>query len=135
MGKRMERVKANELRIGNLIYAVHEESESIRVVDIWFLEHQLNYEEDPYADEFSRGWWYTPIPLTPELLEMAGFEYIEYRSKWQKSDFIFQLEDLNELSDGFGLTHGFSVDIAIKYLHQLQNLFFSLCGKELEIKL
>ena len=31
--------------------------------------------------------------------------------------------------------HGCSIDILIKYLHHLQNLFFALTGKELEIKL
>jgi hypothetical protein len=78
-----------------------------------------------------------PIPLTPEILERCGFEEI------YKSDFTIRFDyKLNgKIGAGWNLINGhFHVRYIgekfthVKHLHQLQNLYFALTGRELEIK-
>ena len=78
-----------------------------------------------------------PIPLTEEILLKCGFEkgYIMY--------FIRICETRCYLRPSYrgGYYYGICPYIelrdckTIQYLHQLQNLYFALTGKELEIKL
>lgn len=70
-----------------------------------------------------------PIPLTEEWLEKFGFEM----GKNPKIIQLFPMQ-LLETPNGFEyfLGHGFGGKfIVIKYLHQLQNLYFALTGEEL----
>lgn len=75
-----------------------------------------------------------PIPLTDHWLDRFGFKYSHdtvhpnrvFRKTWDEGNF-----DLEEIvSYHFG---GSFLDVEIKYVHQLQNLFYSLTGKELEL--
>lgn len=83
---------------------------------------------------------WSPVPLTEEWLLRLGF-YLNDRGHekqygpphdwspcyiyWDKlSGFCFQFEN-------YQLNYE---DIKVEYVHQLQNLYFSLTGKELEIK-
>lgn len=130
-----------ELRIGNyveyngctgVVYAVHSpmpcEDEHFR--DIGIVELVIGGIVTARIDEIQ------PIPLTEELLLKFGFEelyrsdfvvryeipqypYIEY--KWTKS-FEWNM-----------FIYGNKVD-NISFIHQLQNLYYSLTGQELEIK-
>jgi hypothetical protein len=83
---------------------------------------------------------FDPIPLTPEILEACGFKdgvivtryeaiiVKEYKTTTQgvfKGKWCMMLCD----SIPYQLQHHF------QYLHELQNLFFALTGKELEVKL
>ena len=80
-----------------------------------------------------------PIPLTEEILLKFGFKYREFLN-----DFFIKLDDHNiliaekeviwfaiykceENQRKYFLTKRY-------YAHQLQNLFFSLCGEELTFK-
>ena len=73
-----------------------------------------------------------PIPLTKEWLLKFGFKYKEM---YYESEYLTALNDcfiVVERVTGF-----FYVDAPnneIKYVHQLQNLYFALTGEELEIK-
>lgn len=82
-----------------------------------------------------------PIPLTPEILENIGFEnfpsgsldrwklvrfYLE-SSMHSKEVFQFRWENMDNT--------GSAPTTKIKYLHQLQNLYFALCGEELKVHL
>ena len=83
--------------------------------------------------DLSNDDFHEPIPLTPELLIKCGFEGMV-----RKNDYIL---------DGFRITHvhlteNFCYALGngcnpptMKYLHQLQNLYYVLTGKELEIDL
>lgn len=84
-----------------------------------------------------------PISLSPEILEACGFVNTptkNYPHSYEKNDsdladdWTFRIwwwgEDI--CIEPFGRDHG---HISIKYLHQLQNIFFALTGKELELKL
>ena len=66
-----------------------------------------------------------PIHLTPEVLEACDWN--GYKSLYIGS--YFNLDTYGHLYYGSDYT-GINVD----YLHQLQNLYFDLCGQELEYK-
>jgi len=106
-------IKANELRIGN-----------------WVMEgiefHKIDYRES----DFFHVEIFEPIPLTPEILEKAGFVNSE------SIELFFELTGF-KISDGKILHTHFKRDrgVQILNLHQLQNLYFALTGEEIEINL
>jgi hypothetical protein len=128
-------MKASELRIGNYINYFSESA------DKWYDFHQVTantIECIDYNDgAVDHG---DPIPLTEHLLMKFGFEidYIitsmsgatlrrivgdkiaNFRLTYSGSDWW--------LSHIYGHCFGFS---PIKYVHQLQNLYFALTGEEL----
>lgn len=83
--------------------------------------------------------YYKPIPLTEEILLKCGFEFND-SSHYQISKpsiFIEELRYVYNIND-FEIIlfkgiyyYKYNNNIEVKYLHQLQNLFFSLCGEEL----
>ena len=72
-----------------------------------------------------------PIPLTTEVLEMCGFEDKEYTMELNGLTFSWGSRVV-----ATGLRSSWSCDQYphIKYLHQLQNLYFALTGEELTYK-
>lgn len=114
-------MKSNELRIGNY---VNIDGDALYVTgsDIAYFE---------YNDKE-----YTAIPLTPEILEKAGFvsnsivPFIKGRlaiTARHDQDYIFEW---CKRDDQFG-----SPGTSFKYVHELQNLYFALTGEELPIEL
>jgi hypothetical protein len=126
-------MKANELRVGN-----------------WFNEFGIPKQVTPnlilklYQIEIAGkvAIDISPIPLTPEILVKAGFD---------------KQQTIVGMNDGFDYAIGFNpvtynhillinsnrcgeffyqnIHHQIKYVHQLQNLYFCLTGKELNIEL
>jgi hypothetical protein len=127
---------ANELRIGNYVY-FHGDVEEINMVDGFGV---IGREEQPsYSiDEFE------PIPLTEEwILKFEGFfkdgehlsigrydykycfKYRDWADNW--AFYIEYTDSPNSNDDGVKYPIAFD----IKYVHQLQNLYFALTGEEL----
>jgi hypothetical protein len=78
--------------------------------------------------------FYDPIPLTPEILEKAGFKNPEkdlYLIDLNADGKHFTL--LKNLNGFVVLSH--EITYVLKSVHQLQNLIFALTGNELEINL
>lgn len=87
------------------------------------------------------------IPLTPEILEKAGFfKVVDGRWKIENMTTYYYLSTARDYKEGFGAKIVFSdtgedtgyapfMAEPMYYLHQLQNLFFALTGEELEIEL
>ena len=88
-----------------------------------------------------------PITITPEVLEACGFRLLQknnchYVIDWpnqrisQQKISVFRSNDVFNVA--FSNTLSGYVDYIlpteIEYLHQLQNLYFDLCGQELEYK-
>jgi len=85
-----------------------------------------------------------PVELTPEILEKCGFErkfnYASNRNSFHVSskgrDFALEVIDENQWSfyqiNNVGMIHRLA---SLQYLHQLQNLYYTLCGTELNINL
>lgn len=75
------------------------------------------------------------IPLTEEILLKCGFDNFEGWITHEDCDFILECEDnsweepsIDVIFEGRYLT-------CIENLHQLQNLYYYLVGKELKVKL
>ena len=113
---------SNELRIGNYVY-FHGDVKEINMVDGFGV---IGRKEQPLfsIDEFE------PIPLTEEWLLRFGFELDIEDDGYQKGKYKVSVSDEGCL---FFIYMGYyPEEIAeFKYVHQLQNLYFALTGKEL----
>lgn len=139
-------IAANELRTSNWILLDKDGGQIPYLVTSHDIEEIESYGEDCH-----------PIPLTPEILEKAGFEYYIHNGIASLGD-IKKDGDTHEWSlpaqrtDGHDIGSSFSIirwgnesepfyfsshkiRIHIQYLHQLQNLYYALTGEELNIQL
>jgi hypothetical protein len=127
-------IKVEELRIGNWIYntkgkpsKINEikrhpsgERDFAHIVTLQGLGSFGGYVED-----------LQPIPLTPEILEKCGLE----RDTVTKTE-VYRFPKLSLMRGLDNEYRFFDIKSApIKYLHQLQNLYFALTGTELQISL
>lgn len=120
-------LKPEELRIGNYVLAEQDNiADAIGVVK-WIGRNSVSVKCDTYETGLMKA-KFKSIPLTEEWLEKFGFQI--------RDDMMPYLEKLGLLdNDGKYYYWGEeSVDVKIKYVHQLQNLFHSLTGEELTIK-
>lgn len=113
-------MKANELRIGNLIFW---DGEIYEVKRSFF---------DQYSDDEIK-----PIPLTEEWLLKFGFKETE-KQTYEITDFKDCIDFCVSIyEDKVILTFWSDDPIYFRYsemnVHQLQNLYFSLTGEELTL--
>ena len=111
-------MEAKEFRIGNAYR--------------WYADGKYYYyivKEKDFASGYLRN--FEPITLTEGMLLKCGFERAlnQYKKTTKTKPFIiiflenqFQYDDLRYRTN-------------LKYIHQLQNLYFALTGEELEIDL
>jgi hypothetical protein len=119
-------IQVNELRIGNLcrdrltgtLLAV----EKLTKLDVFY------YVVDRSKYPLPVSWQAEPIPLTAELLEKCG---CKLRDGYIKNYPLYSITSQNG-KEQIQITGYISLP-QIKYLHQLQNLYFALTGEELEI--
>ena len=124
-------MEAQELRIGNFIAyePTIDDWEEIYVKPGTIIQCEIS------PDSFE------PIPLTEKWLINFGFIHAkfssEYWSHWVlKNGWSISLSNHTEESSGVnkGLFYWGDDYIEIKYVHQLQNLYFALTGEELVVK-
>jgi hypothetical protein len=124
-------MKANELRVSNIlkqgvVMEIHS-SDAIMSVDGLMASNKMPLEI------------LEPIPLTPEILEQCGFVRVDnkFYHNWQlrDSDGSYSVQERDD-------TYFFSNDYSdagcyvltdIKYLHELQNIYWCLAHKELTV--
>jgi hypothetical protein len=113
-------MEAKELRIGNCIL----KNGSNYIVDTLFFV-------DVY-DGTAMGFDLQPIPLTEEWLLKFGFKR-RYNAPAMLINYgeLQSVFTINIVKNEFYFTYG---DLQVKYLHQLQNLYFALTNEELTIK-
>jgi hypothetical protein len=146
-------IKPEELRIGNLFYPINRDQEihipasvpfKIMTVEP-FKVKAIMAEKHPALNE-----WVefdirevSPISLTSEWLERFGFEIMD-----AEVDFMeYEIEgtDISICNDGgldfesenpyyFLWDGNYQHKTVVKYVHQLQNLYFTLTGEELTLK-
>ena len=116
-------MKATELRIGNWIQGYHAPEDIGQVT----AEHFSTVDPDGYIDGDG-------IPLTPEILENAGFEFVMEAGGYCDKNHILYTTNTHIIFCPY-CTKDENCYINIIYLHQLQNLYFALTGEELEVKL
>ena len=133
-------MKANELRIGNWInisFRNHDRKGDYQIVASQILDLFSNGEKSSFI--------YKPIPLTEEWLLKFGFEqqigFIKFIGEpYQKDSFEVALNDVGKWYCYYrNFVKGKVDDFVLlkndlKHVHQLQNLFYALCGEELTIK-
>ena len=123
-------IKANELRIGNILYSNLTERNFIcNSEDIYNLAMDYNANNANYVE------------LTEEWLLKFGFEkddtgvdmFDQDYCEWYQIEFPI-IGVLCQSSDKSYLFDENTDTLRIKYVHQLQNLYFALTGEELTIK-
>lgn len=141
-------MKKNEIRIGNLFvnmaggYGV-KKGEVDTVNTIGF--HGVNRWEDMGANGICLFDQMQPLPITDDWLLKFGFIYImgSYVDERRPTKFIGCIHHKGDTSflGKVGNTGIYQyrfddtcIMSEIKYVHQLQNLYFALTGQELEIK-
>jgi hypothetical protein len=125
-------MKANELRIGSLVYITDTSTllfyKQVTQINIHNLMYLCGETKDPFEFEIE------PIPLTEEWLLKFGAKKESY------TYFIRMPYELDEhgikfqitLRKGIFIYYGsIGQFIKIQYVHQLQNLYFALTNEEL----
>jgi len=152
-------IQANELRIGNFVMtnnSKYRTDDVGKVACIVSIDSERSFEEikgtasvylidDKWKDTY--GQWltfYEPIPITEEWLLKFGFKkresgvcdsfYIGFNPVTH--DWLFDLVWLKKMMDYSYEGNPFYKNghHEVKYIHQLQNLYFALTQTELELK-
>jgi hypothetical protein len=121
-------MKANELRIGNLLRDKVSKTE-LKVIELTEKDIVI-YVIDRSRFPLQSGWALEPIPLTEEWLVKLGFD-----NKYSKGKFT--IIPIGKLNYEQGRTYFNCLTILNhqpKYVHQLQNLYFALTSQELTLK-
>jgi hypothetical protein len=129
-------MKTHELRIGNYVLdnlggilkikGINEESDlshvrGILLTEEWFLKS--GFEIKP-----TRSFHKTPIYFRSDMDSDYCFSYADFRDDY---GFYIEYTDSPFKSDDYKL---YPISFGIKYVHQLQNLYFSVVGAELEFE-
>ena len=134
-------INLNELRLGNGVYSI-EVGENVQISSI---------DEDCVTFKDTITWDYVsadmiePIQLTEDLLLKFGFEktddygdQVYYEPIYRVNRNYYICFDHDRISFGLAVfgncTSLFYDDENLQFIHQLQNLYHSLTGQELEIK-
>jgi len=140
-------MKANELRIGNKLYFCNRSHIVMGIsINLLFIENDFKHVIGPYEIED-----FSPIPLTEDCLVKFGFNKIEdtHRKIINEEDLCvyemllidpcndagyivqyYEVFDTNPETDDYRFV---SLQNEVKYVHQLQNLYFALTGEELVV--
>jgi len=120
-------MKTNELRIGNYLNGKQ------GYVTVTEIRINNNVKTHDNTSSFYVGTCLIPIEITKEWLLKLGVLYNEFEDLFQIGGHDIDIQDgyychfyFNEYGDWYK---------EIKYVHELQNLYFALSGEELKIKL
>ena len=118
------------LRIGNYIQLYRNaEDKEMSIHKVKAIFYSTDYScycvelEDTFVVNIERG--IEPIPLTEEWLLKFGFKK---NSEFYENGKVILIEENNSFHLAFLNCS------SIKYVHQLQNLYFALCGEELQLQ-
>lgn len=124
MGSR--ELTANELRVGNIVFdslGNHFIVDGMQIMKI---------------QEYSHSDGLTPIPISRETLEDIGFVKV-FSFKWLRYKYCYPIYDkisvLFYKNEHLVMYGDERIDMNIAYIHQLQNVFYSLTRFDLPISL
>ena len=135
-------IQANELRIGNFVNCDGE------ILPVLAIDSENSFDDEHVGTVTlpevcggyrigTRGRWLKKlkgIPLTPEILANCGFKTARKGVEWtivtnEELGSVMIIQCINE----FYCLSSFPAEFL--YVHQLQNLYYALTGKELNIQL
>ena len=125
-------MKANELRIGNLIeYLVYDTQATPQ--EEW-VENYVDIQDLKWLNEQEDDKYYRPMKITEHILKRFGFEsdgpgwyWLNEENRFTTVGFAYGMDDNIFEFEGF--------EITMQYVHQLQNMYLALTGQELTPKL
>lgn len=116
-------MEANELRIGNWVKCSEiVDVDKTREISCWDFGTYLSTDPE----------YYIPIPLTEEWLRSFGFVNGTTEKLKEVTHASIQYSAIEKMYHLYLGHH--SLSVYLKYVHQLQNLYFALTGEELTIK-
>ncbi len=128
-------INYKELRIGNIVSYDYPKPEGSKVMVVTSVDAtktdrhiRLLGEMINNTNRMAIGEYFNPVPLTREWLLKFGFEYHSDIDEWIKDSIKIFIDDENFF---FERKSTGSMDVHIKYVHTLQNLFQVLTGEEL----
>ena len=130
---KMEHITARELRLGNLVFGQYR---VIEKVDLKILAYVVSFE----AGEVAGTKMPSPITLSEEWFLRFGFRHSSFMTAYDQrghSGEIFSIMDLADFDKpGYFALEWNQVYAGkpFRYVHELQNIYFTVTGKELEIK-
>lgn len=124
-------MKANELRVGNLVhfFMSTREEKVVEITPRWFCSLSAgkpDSEQREIGASDLNGYW-SGIALTEEWLLKFGFR--KGSLFFSKAEFEFYFND-GDNGNWYPVVGG---SVSVEYVHQLQNLFYALTGEELTI--
>ena len=119
-------MKANELRIGNYVKCLNESRQILGIT-----KHNGTNETELHYAEFKGLFPMKLFHLKPILISfqwLNDLRFKKYPKHWgmHKGSVCFHENNI--------FYKGVDIGVKVKYVHELQNLYFALTGKELEIK-
>jgi hypothetical protein len=124
-------IDPKELRIGNRLSPRRVlDPENIPLTGYSICAGHIDYS----VERLNYDW--EPIKLNLEILENCGFKGIDWEMDQYDCEIAIDRNNtlMYEHSEKEWLINGMYLSHRPKYLHELQNLFYCLSGKELEIK-
>lgn len=125
-------MKANYFRIGNyvnsrldglsIISSIEKYGNRVGITPLIFKNYVFTNSE------------FDPIPIRAEVLENLGFELNHVKSCYEVGVYsLLEFDVYNELTSDFYIIYN-NKRITFKYVHELQNLYFSFAKEELTFK-
>lgn len=124
-------IKVRDLRVGNKVM-YDETSTLFDVTEISATGIGVKNEEEETWIELDQ---FSPIKLTPFILEKAGFQKEDMEDLGTRIYIPISSQSDMCLSWSKGNIWLEEINTNIKYIHELQNLYFALTGEELQIEL
>lgn len=120
-------MKAEELRIGNLVLIDGETRQISGIIGELIYAHHTDAHKVLNAPDSVFG-----IPITEDWLIKFGFEnQSEHLYRRVTNDFAFAFS-ITRVSNNSWAFPMFAIRRPIKFVHELQNLYFSICDEELK---
>jgi hypothetical protein len=125
-------ITLNEIMVGNWIKGIA--LGQYHQVDAFFFHEWYDH---IYSDDDTFGDWYEGIPLSPEILEKCGFEWDIFYQGLCNGRYVVNILHDGTISFAYAKRRHDEMQFIpyIKYLHQLQNIYYSLTQTELKIQL
>ena len=125
---------AASLRIGNYYNSVKfKQPVKCHLTDLY----ELCFLSDGATDDPPINEIFEPIPLTKDWLEKFGFEKINPNNDFYSIDILNAWTklyiDINRHGGEISISGHGSVVKQLKFIHQLQNLYYALTGNELSL--